>query len=78
MGDVHLVQKLVLDFDGEEYLVEVYCRPDGRHFASTTFDSQDVIICDGSSLEEVILKHKELLPLAINSRKIYTSPRLTN
>jgi hypothetical protein len=78
MEDVQLVHQLVLDFDGEEYLVEVYCRADGHHFARTAFSSQDVIICDGSSLEEALLRHRELLPLAVHSRQMHASSRLIN
>ncbi len=78
MEDFKLVQKLVLDFDGREYIVEVFCRPDGRHFARTVFTPQDVIICDGSSLEEALLKHREMLPLAVNSRQMHGCSRLIN
>ena len=77
MEGIKLVHQIVFNFEGQEYLVEVYCRQDGRHFAQTQFNSQDVIICDGLNLEDVLLKHRELLPLAINSRKMLSSKRPT-
>jgi hypothetical protein len=73
-----LVHQLVCDFEGEKYLIEVFSRPDGHHFARTVFNSEDVIICDGSSLEEVLLRHRELLPLAVHSRRMHGSSRLIN
>lgn len=78
MEDFPLVYQLTYDFEGEEYLIEVFCRPDGRHFARTVFSPQDVIISDGPGLEEVILRHRDLLPLAVHSRQMHCSSRLIN
>lgn len=78
MDDVQLVHQLTCDFEGREYLIEVFSRPDGSHFARTMFSPQDVIISDGFSFEEALLKHRDLLPLAIRSRKMPRSSRLTN
>jgi len=78
MEDIQLVHQLMCNFAGDEYLIEVFCRPDGSHFARTIFSPQDVIISDGVSLDEVLLKHQDLLPLAIHSRKMPFSSRLMN
>lgn len=78
MENVQLVHQLTCDFEGEKYLVEVFSRPDGSHFARTVFSPQDVIICDGVNLDDVLLKHQDLLPLAIHSRQMQYSSRLIN
>lgn len=70
MHDEILVHKADIECLGEHYQVMVFCRQDGRHFAKTFFAENDVIINDGSSLEEVLAKHERLLPLAISSRKM--------
>lgn len=78
MENVQLVYQLLCDFEGEKYLVEVFSRPGGSHFARTIFSPQDVIISDGFSLDEALLKHQDLLPLAIHSRQMPFSSRLVN
>jgi hypothetical protein len=78
MEKIQLVHQLNCDFEGQEYLIEVFVRPDGSHFARTVFSSQDVIISDGFSLDEALLKHQELLPLAIHSRQMHFPPRTIN
>ncbi len=78
MENIQLVDKLSCDFEGREYVVEVFSRPDGSHFARTAFSHQDVIISDGSSFEEALTKHQDLLPLAIRSRKMPCSSRPMN
>ena len=78
MDNVELVHQLMCDFEGEKYLVEVFSRPDGSHFARTVFSPQDVIISDGVNLDDALLKHQDLLPLAIHSRQMHFSSRLIN
>ena len=78
MDNVQLVHQLTCDFEGHAYLIEVFSRPDGSHFARTMFSPQDVIISDGFSFEEALLRHQDLLPLAIRSRKMSLSSRLMN
>lgn len=78
MDNTQLVHQLICDFEGREYLIEVFSRPDGSHFARTVFSPQDVIISDGFSFEEALVKHQDLLPLAISSRKMPCSSRLMN
>jgi len=78
MDNTQLVHQLTCAFEGREYVIEVFSRPDGSHFARTIFDPQDVIISDGFSFEEALIKHQDLLPLAIRSRKMPRSSRLMN
>ena len=78
MEKIELVQKMKCDHEGEEYLIEVFARPDGSHFARTIFSPSDVIISDGVSLDEVLLKHQDLLPLAIHSRQMHFPSRTLN
>lgn len=78
MDNVSLVHQLLCDFEGAEYLIEVFVRPDGSYFARTVFSPHDVIINDGISIEDVLLKHKNLLPLAVHSRQMHFSSRLLN
>jgi hypothetical protein len=78
MDSAQLIHELKHDFEGSEYLIEVFVRPDGSHFARTTFSPEDVIISDGVNLDDVILKHRELLPLAVRSRKMHFSSRMIN
>jgi hypothetical protein len=70
MKDLSLVHETDIEINGDSYAVKVYCRDDGRHFAKTHFDEDDIIIHDGSSLDEVLTKHEQLLPLAVSSRKM--------
>jgi hypothetical protein len=70
MEDNQLVHQITCHFEGEEYLIEVFLRPDGSHFARTAFSPEDVIISDGVGLDDVLGKHQNLLPLAIHSRQM--------
>lgn len=65
-----LVHQSVYHFDGQDYQVCVYSRSDGSHVARTAFSPEDVIVNDGLSLDEVLAKHRRLLPLAVNSREL--------
>lgn len=76
MKDCQLVHQINCNFEGEEYLIEVFLRPDGSHYARTIFSTHDVIISDGVSFEEVLTKHQGLLPLAVHSRQLSLPARL--
>lgn len=78
MDDSRLVHQLLLSIEGGEYLIEVFSRSDGSHYARTAFTAQDVIISDGPSLNEVLQRHRDLLPLAIHSRLIQPEVRRLN
>jgi len=70
MSEEKLVHRTDIELHGDLYQIMVFCREDGRHFAKTFFAEDDIIINDGATLEEVLVKHQRLLPLAISSRKI--------
>lgn len=70
MSEEILVYKTDIVLHGDSYQILVFCRADGRHCAKTRFAEDDIIINDGSSLEEALAKHERLLPLAISSRKV--------
>jgi hypothetical protein len=65
-----LVHKSIFHVAGQDYEVAVYTRPDGAHVAKTSFSPVDVIVNDGRSLDDVLAKHRRVLPLAVNSRQI--------
>jgi hypothetical protein len=70
MGHGTLVHQTHIHVEGDAYHVQVYCRDDGRHFAKTHLGGGDIIINDGMSLDDVMVKHSELLPLAVSTRRI--------
>ncbi len=65
-----MVHRCRLQVAGEDYEVLVFLRADGRHIAKTFFTAADVIINDGTSLDEALQKHQRLLPLAVDSRRL--------
>lgn len=75
MSSEILVHKCDIPVAGDYYEISVYSRPDGSHVAKTVLDSYDVIINDGTTLDDVLKKHTELLPLAINSRQLFPRSR---
>ncbi len=70
MNGLTLVHEVQIRVKDQEYAVKVFCRDDGRHFARTSFSDADIIVNDGATLDEVLHKHRELLPLAISSRQM--------
>ena len=65
-----LVHRSEVDLNGNRYEIQVFCHDNGRFFARTSFGENDIIIHDGSSLEEVLLKHEQVLSLAVTSRSV--------
>ena len=65
-----LVHKTEVELNGDRYEILVFSREDGRFFARTSFGENDIIIHDGPSLEEVLLKHEQVLSLAVTSRDV--------
>ncbi len=72
------VHTSTLEIAGREYEIVVYSRPDGSHVARTAFGPNDVILNDGVTLDDVLAKHRNLLPLAVNSRHILQQARRTD
>lgn len=73
-----LVHQSVIEIAGHLYEVCVYARNDGLHFAKTTFSPQDIVINDGFSLEHALEKHRNLLPLAVASRRMRAEQNANN
>ncbi len=71
MSEEQLVYETTMALRGKQYQISVYCRAGGRHVAKTTLAEDDIIINDGTSLEEVLTKHQKLLPLAVTLRRIF-------
>ncbi len=65
-----LVHKSFIHINGNDYPIMVYSCPNGRHSAETALGTNDIIINDAASLEEVLAKHKRLLPLAVYAHGI--------
>lgn len=74
MSMEELVHQSEIELNGDNYQIKIYCREDGRHFAQTHFDDNDIIISDGLTLIEALHKHERLLPLAIVSRQYKRYP----
>ena len=70
MPEETLVHESDVELHGDRYQIKVFCRANGRHFAKTRFAADDIIINDGSSLEEALANHERLLPLAVRSRQV--------
>ncbi|ACM19890.1 hypothetical protein Geob_1531 [Geotalea daltonii FRC-32] len=74
MPDSELVHQTQMELDGDNYQILVFCRRDGRFFAQTLFEDDDIIISDGLSLLDALGKHERLLPLAVVSRQLKRYP----
>lgn len=74
MPNGELVHQTDVELDGDKYQIMVFCRTDGRYFAQTLFDDEDIIISDGHTLLDALGKHERLLPLAVVSRQLKKYP----
>lgn len=70
MEDATLMHYAELTIGGAAYPISVYCREDGKYFALTQLAGRDIVISDGKSLEEALMRHQGVLPLAVGSRMI--------
>jgi hypothetical protein len=74
MARVHLVGSRMLEHDEKAYITRVYRRSKKSggfiHTAETVLDSGDNIVSDGTTLEEVLAKQRQILPLALFSRDV--------
>ena len=70
MSNEQLIHSQVLNFNGRDYEIQIFLRPNGMHLARTVVAPDDVIINDGASLEDVMKRHLSLLPLALDSREL--------
>lgn len=74
MSEDKLVHQTQIELDGDSYGIMVYCRNNGKFFAQTFFDDDDIIISDGPTMLEALTKHEKLLPLAVTSRQLKRYP----
>ena len=74
MSSIHLVGSRMLQCDEKVYMTHVYRHAkkngDFIHTAETVLDSGDNIVSDGNTLEEVLAKQRQILPLALFSRDV--------
>jgi hypothetical protein len=74
MSSMHLVSSRMLQCAEKAYMTHVYRHPKKNggfiHTAETVLDSGDNIVSDGNTLEEVLAKQRQILPLALFSRDV--------
>ena len=74
MSSVHLVSSRMLQCAEKTYMTRVYRYPKKNggfiHTAETVLDSGDNIVSDGNTIEEVLAKQRQILPLALFSRDV--------
>jgi len=74
MSGMHLVGSRMLRCAEKAYMTHVYRYPKKNggfiHTAETVLDSGDNIVSDGNTLEEVLAKQRQILPLALFSRDV--------
>jgi hypothetical protein len=74
MSSMHLVGSRMLQCAEKTYMTHVYRYPKKNggfiHTAETVLDSGDNIVSDGNTLEEVLAKQRQILPLALISRDV--------
>ena len=69
MKQWNVVRRSELKVAGIRYGVQIFSRGDGNFFARTKLRDGDVIIIDGTSIEEVLARHRFSLPIAIDCRR---------
>ena len=74
MSSLHLVGSRMLQCAERRYMTHVYRYPKKNggfiHTAETVLDSGDNIVSDGNTMEEVLAKQRQILPLALFSRDV--------
>jgi hypothetical protein len=74
MSSMHLVGSRMLQYAEKTYITRVYRYPKKNggfiHTAETVLDSGDNIVSDGNTIEEVLAKQRQILPLALFSRDV--------
>jgi len=74
MASVHLVGSRMIEYNKAAYVTRVYRRPKKNggfvHTAETVLDAGDSIVSDGNTVEEVLAKQRQILPLALFSRDV--------
>ncbi len=70
MNSERLVFVAEVKIQDSSFEILVFCSEEGRYFARTSFGENDIIIHDGSSLEEALAKHQKVLPVAVTCRQM--------
>src|SRR5262249_58668669 len=74
MSGMHFVGSRMLQCAEKTYMTRVYRYPKKNggfiHSAETVLDSGDNIVSDGNTVEEVLAKQRQILPLALFSRDV--------
>ena len=74
MSSMYLVGSRMLQCAEKTYMTLVYRHPKKNggfiHTAETVLDSGDNIVSDGNTIEEVLAKQRQILPLALFSRDV--------
>jgi hypothetical protein len=74
MSSMHLVGSRMLQCAERTYMTHVYRCPKKNggfiHTAETVLELGDNIVSDGNTLEEVLAKQRQILPLAVFSRDV--------
>jgi hypothetical protein len=74
MSGMHFVGSYRLPCAEKTYMTRLYRCPKKNggfiHTAETVLDAGDNIVSDGNTLEEVLAKQRQLLPLALFSRDV--------
>ena len=74
MSSMYFIGNRMLQCAEKTYITRVYCYPKKNggfiHTAETVLDSGDNIVSDGNTIEEVLAKQRQILPLALFSRDV--------
>jgi hypothetical protein len=65
-GDI--VHETEMRVAGKNFKVQVFSRDNGKYYSLTRLGDSDVIIIDGTSIEDVLTRHSFSLPIAIGCR----------
>ena len=68
MNEGNIVHETELSVAEKIYRVQVFSRDSGKCYSLTKLGENDVIIIDGTSIDDVLERHRFSLPLAINCR----------
>lgn len=69
MEQALLVHEEKVMVNGRKCRISLYHRGDAKFYALTQFSTYDAFICDGFSVEDVLIKQRRLMPLAISCRQ---------
>jgi len=68
MEQTLLVHEEAIEVNGRNCQISLYHRGNAKYFAITRFSIHDAFICDGFSAEDVLVKQRKIMPLALSCR----------